>query len=261
MDTSIECVGLTVAVNGRMLVEALELQLAPGAFVCILGPNGVGKTLTLHTLAGLRPSQDGFVRLQGDSLAELDRPVVARRLGLLLQTQDDAFPTTVFETALMGCHARLGFWNWETTDDIETARQALQSMDLSGLSNRMAATLSGGERQRLALTTLLVQNPDVLLLDEPMNHLDPLHKLTVLRKLTGLVKQGKTIIASLHDPILAAKYSREVLLMFGDGSWEFGTTDNMLTPENLERLYGTRFVEFSRNGQAVLLPADSGESA
>lgn len=258
MDPIIECAGLTVGVNGRVLIEDLDLQLDRGAFVCVLGPNGVGKTLTLHTLAGLRPAQRGLVRLRGDPLLELERPVIARRLGLLLQTQDDAFPTTVLETALMGCHARLGFWRWESSEEIEDTRAALDAMDLSGLGDRMTATLSGGERQRLALATLFVQDPDVLLLDEPMNHLDPLHKLTVLTKLTGLTKAGKTILASLHDPVLAAKYSQHVLLMFGDGSWEYGPTKSMLTPENLQRLYGTPFVEFTRDGQSVLLPASPG---
>jgi iron complex transport system ATP-binding protein len=255
MDPTLECVDLAVGVNGRMLIQSLDLQLDHGAFICILGPNGVGKTLTLHTLAGLRPSQRGLVRLRGQSITELERPVVARRLGLLLQNQDDAFPTTVLETALMGCHARLGFWQWETGVEIDDTRAALEAMDLSGLSDRMTATLSGGERQRLALATLLVQDPDVLLLDEPMNHLDPLHKLTVLTKLSELAKAGKTILASLHDPVWAAKYSQHVLLMFGDGGWEYGPTESMLTPENLERLYGTPFAEFRRNGQSVLLPA------
>jgi len=261
VNPTIECVGLTVGVDGHTLIQDLNLQLAPGAFVCVLGPNGVGKTLTLHTMAGLRPIQGGSIFLQGKPLTDLGRSLIARKLGLLLQTHDDAFPTTVLESALMGCHARLGFWQWESSDDIDGTQAALYSMDLTDLSARMIATLSGGERQRLALATLLVQNPDVLLLDEPMNHLDPLHKLLVLKKLTALADDGKIILASLHDPVLAAKYSQSVLLMFGDGNWEFGATKEMLTPENLERLYGTPFVEFQRNGQSVLLPAHSRDLA
>jgi iron complex transport system ATP-binding protein len=251
---TIECIDLTVEVSGRPLVEDLNLRLAPGTFVCMLGPNGVGKTLTLHTLAGLREPSTGFVRLHGDAFASLDRLTIARRLGLLLQTQDDAFPTTVLETALMGRHPWLGFWRWETHHDIAIAERALSAMDLGDLSQRMTGTLSGGERRRLALATLLVQNPDILLLDEPMNHLDPLHKLQVLNTLSELAAGGKCILASLHDPVMAARYADSVLLMHGTGRWEFGPTHEMLTATNLETLYGTPFQQFIHDEQTVLLP-------
>jgi len=249
------CEDLTVSVNGRILVRDLSLTADPRAFVCILGPNGVGKTLTLHTLAGIRDVDAGCVRLHGDDIAALDRRVIARRLGLLLQTHDDAFPMTVLEAAMMGRHPHLGFWQWESAADRNVVTNTLAAMDLGDLTERLTSTLSGGERRRLAIATLLVQEPDMLLLDEPMNHLDPLHKLQVLATLSALADNGKTVIASLHDPAMAARFARQILLLFGNGEWEFGTTADMLTTDRLERLYGTPFAVFSRAGENVLLPA------
>jgi len=127
-------------------------------------------------------------------------------------------------------------------------------MDLNDLTRRLTSTLSGGERRRLALSALLVQDPDIMLLDEPMNHLDPLHKLKVLRKLSALADDGKTIMLSLHDPTIAARFTRQVLLLHGDGQWEFGATKDMLTPAHLERLYGTPFAEYINDQQSVFLP-------
>lgn len=253
-NTTLECIDLTVCVNGRVLVEDLQLELPKGAFVCMLGPNGVGKTLTLHTLAGLREFPRGSIRLNGTALADLDRKEIAQGLGLLMQNQDDAFPTTVTETALMGRHPWLSFWNWESRRDMEITQRALAEMDLSEFGERQTTTLSGGERRRLALATLLVQDPTTLLLDEPLNHLDPLHKLRVLSTFSELAKSGKSILASLHDPALAARYSDAVLLLYGNGYWEFGPTTEMLTAPKLERLFGTPFRQFTHEQLSVLLP-------
>ncbi len=245
---------LTVGVNGRVLVDELHLDLTAGQFVCLLGPNGVGKTLSLHTLAGLLDPVSGSVNLSGDDLKHLDRSDIAEQLGLLLQDHQDAFPTSVLETALLGRHARLGFWQWETAADIDVARQALQTMDLQGLEQRPAQSLSGGERRRLAMATLLVQDPQVFLLDEPMNHLDPLHRLALLDCLKNLTRQGRSVLASLHDPVLAARCADSVLMLFGDGRWQYGQTEELLTESSLEALYGTPFRRFESDGESVLLP-------
>ena len=249
------CSDLDVCVPGRTLVAGLSLELRPGDLVCVLGPNGVGKTLTLHTLAGLRPPDAGQVSLAGRPMDELDRRRVAGSVGLLLQSHADAFPMTVLECATLGRFARLGIWQWESEDDISCARQALEAVDLSHAASQLSATLSGGERRRLGIATLLVQDPDVRLLDEPLNHLDPLHRYKVLERLDALRARGKAVLASIHDPAVASLYATAVLLMYGDGRWELGPAAQMLTAARLQDLYQTAFAEFAGSAGRILMPA------
>ncbi|MBM4196737.1 MAG: ABC transporter ATP-binding protein [Gammaproteobacteria bacterium] len=256
MAIPLETRDLSVRVADRVLVSALTLALPPGALVALLGPNGVGKTLTLHSLCGLRPSARGCVSVGGKALLDLSPRETAQRIGLLLQDHEDPFPTSVLETALMGRHARLGLWQWETAEDEVAARAALAAMDLAGMEQRAAATLSGGERRRLGLATLLVQDPDVLLLDEPLNHLDPRHQFAVLGELRRLAANGKTIIASLHDPVLAARHFDHAVLLYGDGRWHQGPVGEVMTHATLAGLYAVPFERYrceARDDDRVLL--------
>lgn len=253
----LEAIGLDIRVAERKLVDALSLSLRPGSRIALLGPNGVGKTLTLHTLAGIRPAEQGTVRIRGSDVRLLAARERALRLGLLLQQEDDPFPTTVLETAVIGRHARLGLWQWETAEDHALARAALARMDLANMDERLCATLSGGERRRLGLATLIVQDPDILLLDEPLNHLDPRHQFALLDALDELAAAGKAIIASLHDPVPALRYFDSALLLHGDGRWQFGPVKQLLTPATLSQLYAVPFERYRRetdDGAVVLLP-------
>lgn len=244
---------LTIAVPGRELVRKLTLDLQPGYFVAVLGTNGVGKTLTLQTLAGLRPAA-ADIRISGDILGSLPRKSLAQRLGMLLQIQEDAFPLTVMEAVLMGRYPHMDLWQWPDSNDEQHARDALECFDLNGLEDRSLESLSGGERERVALATLYTQNPDIWLLDEPMNHLDPQHQLQVMRKLRDIAATGRIVVASLHNPALAMRFADYALMLFGDGEWEFGRTTELLEPARLERAYGTAFEYFSNEDTRVLLP-------
>jgi iron complex transport system ATP-binding protein len=257
MSPLLEAEQLDIRVGQRLLVRQLSLSAQPGALIALLGPNGVGKTLTLHTLAGLRPARHGGVRVRGSDLRLLGQRERALRLGLLLQEQEDPFPTTVLETALVGRHARLGLWQWETAEDHALARDALRVMDLEGMDERLSGTLSGGERRRLGLATLLVQDPDVLLLDEPLNHLDPRHQFALLGTLRRLAGDGQAVIASLHDPVLAARYFDTALLLHGDGRWQMGPVGQLLTAAVLSELYSVPFERYRHeagDGPSVVLP-------
>jgi len=232
-----------------MLVQNLELDIETGEFVCILGTNGVGKTLTLHTLAGLREGRTQSVRVGGEPLDALPRKELAKRLGLLLQIQEDAFPQTVLDTALMGLYPHLKHWQWPGREEYACAHHALQVFDLAGLESRSVMTLSGGERERLALATLQVQNPLIWLLDEPMNHLDPHHQHTVMEHLKSVSKTGRIVISTMHNPNHALHYADKVLMLYGQGEWEYGPAAELLQPSRLERIYQTPFTFYQSNAE------------
>jgi len=244
---------LDVAAPGRRLVESLELNVAAGQFVCVLGANGAGKSLTLHTLAGLRPPAAGGVRLCGRALADWPRRERARRLGLLTQVSEDPFPGTVLDAVLVGRHPHVSLWHWESEADVEVARAALAACDLAGLEERAIDTLSGGERRRVALAAVLAQDPDVLLLDEPQNHLDPHHQLGVLKLLRARADRGRAVVATLHDPSLAARFADRVLLLFGDGRWTCGDTATALTATALSEMYRVAVEEVLVGGRRLFL--------
>jgi iron complex transport system ATP-binding protein len=236
----LEARGLTVEIAGKQVCRDLELALVSGECVGVLGGNGVGKTTLLHTLAGLRAPVAGQVLLDGAPLASLPRRRVARRLGLLMQQPEDSLPATVLETALIGRHPHLDFWRWESHADVAIARRALKNVGLEGLEQRVQTALSGGERRRLDIATVLVQDPQVFLLDEPAHQLDLQHQiglLTLLKRLTA--EQGRTVLMSLHDINLAARFCDRVLMLYGAGEASFDSAARALTPENLSRLYHT----------------------
>jgi iron complex transport system ATP-binding protein len=230
---------LSLSIGGKLICKNLNLQIQAGERWGTLGVNGVGKTTLLLALAGMKAPHSGSVFLQGRPLSELTRRNAAQTCGVMFQDSDDAFPASVLETALIGRHPHLRAWEWESAADEAIARAALQAVGLAGLELRATNTLSGGERRRLALATLLTQDPALMLLDEPVNHLDLHHQIDALELLTRQVTQhGKTLLMVLHDVNLAARYCDAVLLLFGDGEVLQGATREVLTLENLTRLYG-----------------------
>ncbi|HNP35892.1 MAG TPA: ABC transporter ATP-binding protein [Woeseiaceae bacterium] len=246
---------LAVSVPGRHLVASLDVAFRRGEFVALLGRNGAGKTLTLLTFAGLRRAAAGDVHLKGLDIFTAPRAGVALDLALLPQSADDIFPTTVLDTALTGRHPHIRALQWETARDREIAMTALRAMKLEDLAMRDVLTLSGGERRRLAIAQIIAQAPTCYLLDEPTNHLDPQHQLDALRLFRRKADEGACVIASLHDVNLAARFADRCLLLYGDGRWELGTSDEILTNERLSELYGTAMESVQWRDQKIFVAA------
>jgi len=236
---NLSCKKVDISVPGRALVRQLDLNIVGGEFLAVLGPNGVGKSLSLHALAGLRPPDNGQIELDGQQISSLSRQQIAARLALLPQYTEDVFPATVIDTVMIGRHPHIGRFQWESDLDREIARAALQEVDLDDMAHRDIGTLSGGERRRLAVAQVLTQDPAIYLLDEPTNHLDPQHQLDVLRIFKEKARGGAAIVASLHDVNLAARFADKCLLLYGDGRWILGDTGTVLTTERLTELYAT----------------------
>lgn len=230
---------LRIRAGARLLVEELTLQLQRGEFLAILGRNGSGKSRTLHTLAGLDAPDAGRVLLEGRPLKQLRRREIARRLGLLPQDREDSLALTALESVSLGRHPHLGFWQPDTAADRALARDALARVGLEDCAARPLTTLSGGEQRRVAVAALLAQQPQVYLLDEPSNHLDPQHQIGILRLFRSLCDGGASVIATLHDPSLAARFADTVLMLYGDGHYQLGATAALVDGTRLSELYQT----------------------
>lgn len=252
----LEAESLSVSIGSVRVVENLDLKLERGMSVGILGPNGIGKSTLLMVLAGIRRPDHGVIRLDGEALAEMERRRAACKLGMLTQNTRFAFDASCLEVALSGRHPHLGALARETAADYQRARDALEAVDLATLKDRSCRALSGGEQRRLALARVLTQDPDVLLLDEPTNHLDPAHQVEVLDHLWQRSRSGRRgQVLALHDINLATCYCDRVLLLHGNGRWEFGASSEILTEDRLSALFRCTIRKISDAQQTVFAVA------
>jgi iron complex transport system ATP-binding protein len=220
------------------VVDDVSVSLAEGTLTGILGPNGSGKTTLLRLLSGTGRPSSGRVRLGDRPLDELSRREVAQHIAVVPQETQLAFEYSAIEIVLMGRHPHLGLFTVEGPADLRIARDAMASTGTSALADRPFDQLSGGEKQRVVIAAALAQSARLLLLDEPTASLDLGYQLEVSALLKTLNRDhGVTMAISTHDLNLAASICRELILMRGGRVIAAGPTHDVLTPENVRRLY------------------------
>ncbi len=238
---------LTLAAGGHELLSGLDWQVEAGQLWCLLGRNGAGKTTLLKTLAGLRAPSVGQVMIDGEDLGGIAPARLARLRGLMVQDQSDAFAWPVLDTVLLGrIPWRVGA-QWDSEQERAMALRALRQVGLEGFEERDVQRLSGGERQRVALAALLLQEPPLMLLDEPLSHQDVAQKLKLMQLLRALPARH-AVVMSCHDINLAARFASHALLLGAGRHWA-GPVAQVLSLENLQAAFGC---DFHRQGELFM---------
>ncbi|MEY3200613.1 MAG: hypothetical protein RIR70_163 [Pseudomonadota bacterium] len=254
MSVLLEASGLSLMRAGRVLLRELDFSLQAGSRLAILGKNGAGKSTLLHALAGLYPPHQGSVRLAGRRYSQWSPRQAAVWRGIVLQQHAEPFGASVLESALIGRHPHLSRFAIERAEDEALAVKALAAVGLGSLTQRRADQLSGGERQRLAIATLLVQAPKLMLLDEPLTHLDLGSQVPILECLSEAAQEGALVMA-LHEPTLALRFCTHALVIFDEGHWEYGLAEEVITGDTLSRLHGHHFHALFDGQRRVFVPA------
>jgi iron complex transport system ATP-binding protein len=229
---------LSYGYPGRTIGTDVDVALTAGEVVCVLGPNGGGKTTLFRTLLGLLPVQAGHIALGGRPLQDWSRRNVARVVGYVPQAHTAHFAFTVREIVLMGRTAHVTAFAAPSHRDLQAAEAALATLGIGHLADRVYTEVSGGERQLTLIARALAQEAELLLLDEPTASLDFGNQLRVLDQLRGLAEQGIGVLFSTHDPDHAFLCAERVLMLRDGRILAAGRPDDVVTRDNLRQLYG-----------------------
>ena len=230
---------VTVRYDRHTVVDNLSLRLEEGQWLMLIGPNGAGKSSLIHAITQGVP-YTGRIALEGRDVRTY-RPVqLARRIGVLSQQHSVGYAYTVEEVVGLGRYAySAGFLSGRDDEGPAKVEQALDITGMNALRHASMLTLSGGEMQRAFLAQVFAQDPSILMLDEPANHLDLVYQKHIFSLIQGwLKKPGRAVLSVVHDLSLARRYGTHAVLMHEGRCVARGAMDEVLTPDNLQRVYG-----------------------
>lgn len=233
-------------------------RLEGGEIVGLVGPNGSGKTTLVRAVTGVVALASGRVSVLGDDISTLTARDLARRVAVVPQTPALPESFRALDCVLMGRTPHLSLLENESAADVAIAREAMMATDVWPFAERAVGELSGGERQRVVIARALAQQTPILLLDEPIAHLDIGHQADVLEMARRLCSQeGKAILAIVHDLTVAAQYCDRLIMLNKGEVVREGHPSDVLREDVLAEVYGTRAIVFPhpQTGLPVVAPS------
>jgi len=238
--------------NEKVVLDHLSFEVSKGEILAILGPNGSGKTTLLKCLNMLLKPKGSFF-IESFDISKLNEKEIAKFVGYVPQMHSPAFPYKVIDIVVSGRTPYLGF-STPTKQDYDYAYNVLNKLGLKHLVDKPYTQLSGGELRLVLIAKALVQQPKVLLLDEPTSHLDLKNRLMVLKILREITSEDITVIMSEHDPNIASIFSDKILLMCNGKVVGYGRARNVLNKENIAKVYGVDVVIMERGEYRYIFP-------
>ena len=238
---------VTVAYDTNVVLRDVSFALPAGQLVGVIGPNGAGKTTLMRAILGLVPLAAGSVQIGNHAPGQRGSQIayIPQRTAINWR-----FPASVFDVALMGRYGQLGWLRRPGTADRALALECLEQVGMAGYAKRPISQLSGGQQQRVFIARALAQQPDVLLLDEPISGVDAPTQEVILEILAKLARQGKTLLLTTHDLHCNMQHF-DGLMAINRKLVALGSTEQVLTPQTLTATYGTQLV--LSDGRSVAL--------
>ena len=234
---SMEKLGFRYGKNWAL--KEIDIRVRPGELLGIMGPNGSGKSTLLKVADGILSPQEGKAILKGSPISSYSRSALAREVAMVAQESHFRFSFSALEVVLMGRFPHLGRFRFESKEDMKVVQKALESTDCLHFADRSIDELSGGEKQRVLIARALVQEPAIILLDEPTSFLDLRYKKEIFQLVLTLTKQrGLSVLVVSHDIDLSAQYCDRMVMLKDGRVYSSGGPEDVITASNMEDVYG-----------------------
>ncbi len=224
--------------NGKTVLKEVNFSMSSGEIICILGPNGVGKTTLFKTILGFIPPISGEISLNGKNITDFSPKEFARMVAYVPQSHAIPFPYKVKDIVLFGRTVHMGMFQTPGRKDKRIALEAMELLEIRHLADRSFTELSGGERQMVIFARALAQEARFIILDEPTSNLDYGNQVRVIRKVNELKKQSVGILMATHSPDHALMVASRVIMINEGKLYKSGDPITTITAENLKNIYG-----------------------